>query len=299
MTDSQRIEAMFEEGRLTREQADQLLQALSGFGETPEAGEESQAAAPAAAAHVAATPAATANAAAAHAAETPAAAASDPARDAPRDPAAAQDGKWLDLKLLAGNVRVEVDPDITEPQSSGDFRLERTETGMRIDQWPQRSGQNIIDSILNGARMTDLDLRLPAGWSLRLDLKAGNVTIRGPLRQLAGRVQAGDVDVEEVHAIDLQLSAGNVRTGLRLQDGQHRISSSAGNLNAKLLPGSNVLVDGSVRIGSIKAMAPLTHEQRGLGAVTSGHLGANGPHDPARLELRLATGDLKIGQQNA
>jgi hypothetical protein len=205
--------------------------------------------------------------------------------------------RWLELNLLAANVMVTVDPHISEPESDGDLMLEKTGTGMKVEQWPRDSRQGFLDNILDGARMADLDLRLPATWALRLNLKAGNVDISGPLRQLAGRVHAGDVDVQEVHAIDLNISAGKVTAGLLLQQGKHRISSSAGDLNALLLPGSSVRIDGSVRIGNITSSAGLKRQSRGLGASINGSLGTAEP--AAELELRLTTGDLRIDWKNA
>lgn len=306
MTDDQRIEALFEEGRLTRQQADELLLALSGLdGDQPV-----QTVASAAAEKTSAEPAP-----AARAAERPreplalqrpfapaaGATAREPAAVSGSKPAAGQAGsdlavpRWLDLSLLAGNITVTVDPGISEPESDGDLMLEKTETGMKVEQWPRDSRQGFLDNILDGARMADLDLRLPASWALRLNVKAGNVDISGPLRQLAGRVHAGDVDVEEVHAIDLKLSAGNVTAGLLLQDGKHRISSSAGNLNTRLLAGSSVRIDGSVRIGNISSSDGLKRQSRGLGASISGSVGTE---PAAELELRLTTGDLKIEWQN-
>jgi hypothetical protein len=312
MTDHDRIEALFTEGRITREQADELLHVLSGLEEEtatdpaapPEPPAPQDPPAPAGYAKPAepdepSEPAEPVGPKRPVEPDEAAGSTAGPAREAATSAAttalrpADKGQKWLELDLLAGNVRVQVDPGASEPMYRGEYRLEHTKDGMRIAQ----EGQGFLEGVLGGARTNDLDLRLPADWALRLNVKAGNVDITGPLRQLAGRVHAGDVDIEEVHAIDLRLSAGNLRTGLLLQPGKHRISSSAGNLHAKLLPGSSVTVDGRVQLGGIKADMPLEYTQRGLGATAHGRIGQG--DGEAELKLRLSAGDLRIGWQNA
>lgn len=260
MNDRERIEAMHAENRLTREQADELLRALAELGEEETRPEET--------------------------AGTP-----DPAAaQAAHAPNQASGLNWLDIDMLAGDITVKVDPQLKEPRSTGDGTLQPSPSGMLIRQWKRNSGRGFLDSILDSAQKAQVEVSIPADWGVRLDVKAGDMEFKGPLRQLTGRVQAGNITAEEIHAIDLDLSAGDFAAGLLLASGQHRISCSAGRSKIELLPGTSATVNGKVTIGNIKADPPFSTESRNLGATLSGAAGGGA----ATLELRVVTGDLLV-----
>lgn len=298
MSERDRIEAMAQDGTLTREEADRLLAVLDDLDGVEDAmGEVDEAA---------------------RTARTdPAAAATRPdPRPGPSpqpnpnpspdpDPKAgpqarsgerrlAPDGvRWLRVEMLAGDLEVRVDPNRKSvgatSKGAGETKLEDTPDGMRLRQFGRRDGPSIVDRLVSGLQRTETTVDLPPGWGVDLDMKAGDVTLRG-VPWLRGDLIAGDLDADALEGIDLTMKAGDVDVGLRPITGTHRIALAAGDVDVRLQKGSSVRVDGRVSIGDAKADAPLTCQRKGMGDRLSGTVGEGA----AELELRLTTGDLKV-----
>lgn len=293
MDDRQRIEALAEEGKITREEADRLLgvldeidgteQELNGVGEVARAesgngvGESSRA------------PAATGAAATSSYPGTAPALPLSPGGQV----SGPGKGQTVEVKLLAGNLRIEVDPALETPVANDDERgevdLEKIGDGYRLG--GATAEGSVLERMVSRLSRRDVHLSVPEGWGVRLDMKAGDVSVRGPLAFLSGQLLAGDLDADELHGVDLTVKAGDVDFTLLLTDGQHRIEAVAGDLDLRLLPSSDVSVKARVNVGDLSTPKDWRRKARGLGHGVEHSLGTG----RATFNLELATGDLTIG----
>ena len=301
MDDRERIEALAADGRITREEADRLLGVLDDIDHAEQQlggvdaevrGPEVDPLPPEAAEQQSPLP------------REPRAPAVPPTQGATqtRDgtgPGAEKsshvpkDIQWLEVDLLAGDVDIEVDGTASSPSAlsrgSEQIELERTETGYRLSGFGQK-GDNFIERLVGGFTRGDTRVTLPSGWGLRLSMKAGDISIKGPLRYLAGHLLAGDLDVDEVHGVDLNVSAGDIDLGLKIRDGKHRLHAVAGDINVRLLAGSDARVSGRVNIGDLSVPRGWTSRSKGIGSTFEHTLGQG----RAEISLDLGTGDLNI-----
>mgnify|MGYP001466618310 CR=1 FL=1 len=321
MTDRQRIEQMATEGRITRAEADRLLQVLDELdgldrdvGSVERAAAEAQQSAGAGGAAPVANdqPAAgeagagydEAYGAAAYGADAPnTATRSDADAAAPgghfgasaagtygHGPSAVT---WLDIDLFFGDVDIVVDPQATEPRvtldGAGSVELQRTSRGYGLGT-TDNANDSFLDKILGNFRRGDTNIILPPDFGLNLRIKAGDISVHGALAALTGTVAAGSIDVDEVHGIDLTVSAGDIDLGLRLAGGQHRLTAAAGDLNVRLLDGTDAQLSGRVSMGSLSLPDGWPQYAQGLGSHFEHTLG-NGT---GSLRVELGTGDLDI-----
>lgn len=298
MDDRERIEAMVEEGRITREEADRLLGVLDDIDQAerqlegvdaevrspesePQPPGETHADRPEAESGTRPGPSLP---------PPPGAAAGGAAQEGERIPAGLD---WLEVSLLAGDLEIQVDPAAGSPSASsrgvGRIELEKTETGYRLGGYGQK-GDSFLERLMSGFSRGETTVTVPEGWGLRLNMKAGDVTVRGPLRFLAGHLLAGDLDVAEVHGIDLNVSAGDIDLGLRISDGKHRVHAVAGDVNVRLLDGSDAKVSGRVNIGDLSVPRTWQSRSKGIGSTFENTLGQG----RAELKLDLGTGDLDV-----
>lgn len=318
MTDIDRIKQMVQDGRITPEEGDRLIAVLDDAqtadkelqvaGEamevearaplppfepaTPEAPRPPEPARPA-------VPTAPANASAPANAPMPATGAlpgtpeAQPAPDAAaRSNIAPADIRWVRVEMLAGNLEVEVDPSLTEPavesDGPGNLNLEATPTGFRVS-WDRVEG-GFIDRVLGRLRSGNLDLRIPAGYGIDLAATAGDVEL-DDVPYLRGHLTAGDLDATGLRGIDFTSRAGNIDVALELTQGAHRVNVTAGDVNVRLAPTSQVTVRADVSIGDADSDVPgVKSNDRGLGASLAGSVGDGS----ATLDMHVTTGDLDL-----
>jgi hypothetical protein len=192
-------------------------------------------------------------------------------------------GPTLTVSLLAGDLTVE-SGDVEEPTLRGDtndLTLQRHGDGWRLDQvrtgWLER-----IPPVRVG-------VVVPRRLGVALDVKAGDVRIRG-VRAVTGKMLAGDLDIDGAEAIDLQKTAGDLDARLRLTSGTHRIVAKAGDVEVRLLDGSDVAVAAEARVGDVAVPRRFEATRRGVGASATGRIGAGA----ARLDVRLTAGRVRI-----
>jgi hypothetical protein len=125
-------------------------------------------------------------------------------------------------------------------------------------------------------------------------MKAGDVEIEGPLAFLAGSLLAGDLDADELHGIDLSVSAGDLDVALAAGGGRHRVRQVAGDTNVRMLPGSDARVAGHVGIGDLSLPDHWGRRRRGLGWEFDHLLGEG----TGEVKLELGTGDLNVEAEN-
>lgn len=189
----------------------------------------------------------------------------------------------LRIELPAGDLDVRAD-DVDAPaldDFKGTVHLESTEEGARLYADPERG-------ILGRYSPAHARVRVPRAWGIDLDVKAGDVDVRD-VAYVGGRVLAGDVQVRGARGVDLTCLAGDVSVAVAPTVGRHRVVVRAGDLDVRLLPGSDVTVDGRVSMGDAGARG-LQRERRGLGAVVHGRVGAG----TAQLAIELGAGDLEV-----
>lgn len=252
----QRIEALYQAGKITAEEAQMLREAVEG---SPEAAQ-------------------------------PVASPSAPVQPdppvAPLAPEAAQvPVRLLRLEVKAGDVTVEGDPQLTELQVMGQADVVREGEVVRVSpRIPMRQGVGWVTQMLGQVAVGDLRLRIPAHWGVEVRGLAGDLKVR-QVAWVKGHWAAGDVALQEVKGVDFTMRAGDLEANLHLTQGQHRLSLNFGDLEVKLLPGSDVTVTGQVALGDLESRT-FDLDGRKL----QGSLGAG----QARLELSVTAGDLSV-----
>lgn len=155
--------------------------------------------------------------------------------------------RWVRVRLTAGELEARLDPSLQMPEVEG--QAEVRPVGADLEVTPQMVGSSLLGGLLGP--MGSLELRLPPGWGLEMDSKAAQVEAKG-IRFLRGRVAAGNLDLEAVEGLDLEVSAGNIDGSLLLREGQHRLRVSMGNAELDLLPGSSVRLSAGVSLGNLE-----------------------------------------------
>lgn len=204
--------------------------------------------------------------------------------------------QWLEVRLLAGDLKIAVDESADVPSASssegGELALDPIEDGFRVGAGRKEDG-SILGRFLGGISRGTTSVRVPKGWGVRLEMKAGEVDIAGPLAFLAGHLLAGDLDADEVHGIDLSVSAGDVDVALLIEGGRNRLHAVAGDINVRLLAGSDSKVRGRVNIGDLSVPDGWARRNAGIGSSFEHTVGQGS----GELSLELGTGDLKIRQR--
>jgi len=206
---------------------------------------------------------------------------------------APDDARWVRIEMLAGDLEVSVDPDITRPSvesdGAGNLIFEESPEGFRI-RWDQAGGSNFLDRLVGRLRTGNIDVQVPAGFGVDLAATAGNVELEG-VPYLRGHLTAGNLDAHGLKGIDLVCRAGDIDLGLELTEGAHRINVTTGDVNVRLARGSSVTVKADVSIGDAdSSVEGIRATGRGLGAGLEGATGGGA----ATLDIHLTTGDLEL-----
>jgi hypothetical protein len=195
--------------------------------------------------------------------------------------------RWIRVANLAGDVTVR-GGDVAEPELQGDHphvKIERDGDGWVVRTtrtgWFERSWQS------------DIDVTVPRDMGVHLDVKAGEVRVHDVIA-VAGRMLAGDLEIDGAEAIDLHKSAGDLDARVRLTRGTHRIRASAGDVDVTLLRGSDVTVRANVTMGDARGGTGFTSTRGGMGASVEGTVGAG----TATLAVQLSAGDVLIEQED-
>lgn len=188
--------------------------------------------------------------------------------------------RWVRVRLTAGQLEARLDESLQMPVVEGPAEVRSA--GPDLEVWPEVAGGSFLGGLLG--RVGSLELRLPPGWGLEIDSKAAQLEAEG-IAFLKGRVAAGNVELQAVEGLDLEVTAGNVEGSLLLRDGQHRLRATMGNVELDLLPGSSVRLSPSVSLGN--------QEIRGFGRTPNGAKGQLG-EGRASLEVSVRMGNLEV-----
>ncbi len=200
---------------------------------------------------------------------------------------------WLVTEMLAADLVVEAKPGIAAPslrKPVEDATLEPEGDGWRLRYRTEWSGWSIFGSRRDGPDRIEVDV--PEGMGLELDVKAGDVTVRG-VAHVRGRMLAGDLMIDGASFVDVDKKAGDFEARIRPTAGKQRLVAKAGDLDVVLLPGSDVRVSATVKVGDLRIRGDGvkgSRESQGIGHRQSFTLGAG----TAELELRLAAGSMTL-----
>jgi hypothetical protein len=144
---------------------------------------------------------------------------------------------WVRVVSVSGDVTVRVDPELVTPVAHGN-------NGPLPITAPARKGKLTI-TVLN----EDLDLVLPLNYGVILDVKSGDIEIEECFA--IGQVLSGDVSLDSVSGVILTVMSGDVNGTLLINEGKHALKVMSGDADIRLLSGSSVSVQGVVRSGNI------------------------------------------------
>ncbi|PZA06706.1 MULTISPECIES: hypothetical protein [unclassified Meiothermus] len=160
-----------------------------------------------------------------------------------------QERRWVKVNMLAGQLEVRVDPSLQEPRVWGKASVRQVGQDLVVE--PQPVQGDFLGGVLKNFRAGELDVRLPPGWGLELDGKAGDIEIEG-VAFVRGRLLAGDIELREVGGLDLDVKAGNIEGSALLREGSHRLRIEMGNAQVRLLPGSSLKLKAGVGLGNLE-----------------------------------------------
>lgn len=227
MNERERIEALLNEGKINQEEAGILFEALRDL-EDSEPGQDE-----------------------------PAQKRGESAPASGSRPATPAELAWVKVGARFGTLEVSVDPMLNEPAIEGEAKVERKGKDYEIQaktitqRWP-------LGFIVGGNSPT-VSVKLPSGYGLEVDAKAGTVIARG-VPYLRGEVKAGTVVARDIGGIDMEIKAGTLDATLNLAQGQHRIFMKAGTANVRMLPGSDYRIKGEVLMGSLRGVGKHSFE---------------------------------------
>ena len=191
--------------------------------------------------------------------------------------------------MFAGNLEVRVDERLERPVTEGEVTLTREGENYVVRQ--VRKG----DFLSNLLSQRNVEVTLPAGYGLELDMKGGNVDLYD-VPFLKGKMMAGNLDARALGGIRLDMKAGNLDASLKLTRGEHRLDLKAGNSELCLLPGSSVAVSGEVKAGGVETRGGAFVFERGtVGGSFRGTVGAG----RASLRVNQLAGNLELAVQDA
>ncbi|TVR85047.1 MAG: hypothetical protein EA416_17800 [Trueperaceae bacterium] len=299
--DIERINVLRDQGRLTGAEADRLIAVLRGA--APDAEIDAEAGATTDVAPTLADEPAVEAPQATMPPErpTPPTQPTPPTEPAPATPPVAQASHprddlgvpWLITEMLAADLVVEAKPGIDAPtlrKPVEDATLEREGDGWRLRYRTEWSNWGIFGSGRGAPARIEVDV--PEGMGVELDVKAGDVTVRG-VAHVRGRMLAGDLTIDGASFVDVDKKAGDFEARIRPTAGKQRLVAKAGDLDVVLLPGSDVRVSATVKVGDLRIRGDGfkgSRESQGIGHRQSFTLGAGS----AELELRLAAGSMTL-----
>ncbi len=288
MSEQDRIQALVEEGKISQQEAELLLEALQDTSREEIEREEVKRVdmtKPTSAPPDPVTPLSEVG----PTPSTPPPSASKPPLEPTSNPST-EVTRWVTVSMLAGGLDVCVDPSLSDPVFEGKAEMTRRGDNFEIRQRPrQREGESILDNLLNWVKAGDIEVRIPSGYGLEVKSKAGDIDVEG-VPYLKGKLLAGDVKAQEVGGIDLSLQAGDVDVSLYLTKGKHRLKARAGDVDIVILAGSSVTTKGNISAGSLRLKGPFTRQESMTGGRFEGTVGDGA----ASLEIELMAGDVRV-----
>lgn len=227
-----------------------------------------------------------------------------------------KDLSWLSVEMLAGDLDIRVDSSLSEPvvdkgnvvfgKEDNIYKVnrERVKRGKSLTGNMEDMANNIEDvakdisslvaNIFHGLN-GDLKIRIPPNFAVEIKSKAGDVDVDGAA-YLKANLLAGDLDAKNIGGIHLNMAAGDVDIRMKPITGDNYIKLAVGDLDIELEKGSSVRVGASVVMGDIDLKGP--PELKGLvqqnKTMMGGDFMVKVGEGKASLEIDLNTGDLDV-----
>lgn len=265
MSERERIGALLEAGKITQDEANLLYSALEEAGQAVQ--EADQAVSDAVGGSGAAGKARFAQEPSSQPRSNP----------GPYTQSATPSLRWVRVRMMAGALKAKLDPSLSQPQIEGHAEVQQEGPDLVVT--AKLPVGNFLGMLGN---LGTVELCLPPGWGVDVDTKAAQLEARG-IAYLKGRVAAGNVELDEVGGLDLEITAGNIEGSLRLLEGSHRLRVTMGNAELKLEEGSSARVTANVSMGNL--------DLRGFANQSSPALVGDGK---AALEVAVRMGNLEI-----
>lgn len=168
---------------------------------------------------------------------------------------------WLYIKAYAGNISIKGDSSITEPQiiNGEKYILSKVDDIYIVKPIKTNKKQNsesFIDGIVNfidnlsNNSGGDLEMAVPASFGVKLKAGAGDLRVKN-IEFLNARLMAGNAKVKNVSGLQLNAAAGDIKVAMLAGAYDNQIKSAAGNIELKLLPGSNAAIKAKLSVGEI------------------------------------------------
>ena len=201
--------------------------------------------------------------------------------------------RWVHVALLAGDLSLRADPNVTEVVVRGDtdsVRVEPSADGFTVRHVKDDGQDSWVDRFLSRIRSGHVELRVPTGTASTSPSRRATSRSKAS-RSCAGVSTSGDLDARGLRGIDFTTAAGDLDLEMTLTEGRHRLRATAGDVNVRLGAGSDVAVDGSVSIGSASVRAPgFDTDRRGVGQRFQGRVGEG----KAQFDVHVTTGDVHV-----
>lgn len=291
-----RVLAMLTEGKISQEEANQLLEALDDASEV-------EASMQAVASEIRETARSVQNETAKPVVQEETTS-RDRGQEGTKEAFRRTDLSWVVIEMLAGDIDIRLDASLSEPvvskgkayfdKAGSIYMLKRNKAKQDSSGDYLKEIGNMVASLLNGLH-GDLKLLIPPGFGVEIHSKAGDVDVQGAAF-LKAHLLAGDLDAKDIGGIELHMAAGDVDVSLNIQEGQHSINLTAGDVDIELLPGSSLKLEGSVSMGDFKLTAPKTIENslKINNTLMGGDFSAVIGDGEASLSIDLSTGDLDV-----
>jgi hypothetical protein len=194
---------------------------------------------------------------------------------------------WVRVVSVSGDVTVRVEPELVSPVAEGEHGP------LPITTPEDEAAKGKLTVVVLDE---DLDLSLPLGYGVILDVKSGDVDIEECF--VIGQVLSGDVRLESVSGVILTVLSGDVSGTLLITEGKHAIKVMSGDADIRLLSGSSVKVQGAVRSGTVTSKTVTSkNKSSNVGYISRNRLTAKigkPERTGAHLDLSAMSGNLSL-----
>jgi hypothetical protein len=186
-----------------------------------------------------------------------------------------EDLTWITVKTSSGDVYIHVDPDLATPVVEGD-------DGPLSMGGGESNGKRSIEALDD-----DLDITLPENYGVILEVKSGDITIEDCF--VAGKILSGDVSLENITGLQLVVMSGDVDGNFKLTEGQHSLGVASGDVSLIFQEGSSLAFQGNVQAGD----ATISYSEGDINRENMSFEGKVGEGE-AEFLLEVQSGDLNI-----
>jgi len=169
-------------------------------------------------------------------------------------------GNSLRARIDRADLLVRVDPAISEPKVEAPAAL-NLELQKDSDGWSlkQKGGKIRVGFFDLFSKRHAVELALPVGVGLDLNLGQGALKVADSLPVLRARIGQGGADFAAVEEVDLQIGQGSINGRARLSGGSHRLGAGMGSVKLVLEEGSDLRLQLKTGMGEISVTGSLQY----------------------------------------